>query len=168
MYWTFILIILPFLCINLVFEMMSFRSHAMYSLVSITLIIVGLLYSIAKKMYFLKVEYVKTLDLYNSILYCYMVLASRALYILIFVFDSNMLINMSMILILIIQTTILFSQINYKTKLPKLRVFSKTAGIFGNTVMLLITMLIAVGKVILFKFLSNLYSINERNHSRWC
>ena len=146
--WTVCLrILLPIACINLMYELTRFYLHVLWSSAAVLCIVAILTYLIVKKCFFVKVEFVSKVDECNSLLFSYLNFAIELPYILLFGVTSKFLWGMLMVLILMIQSSIIYNQIFYKVKLAKHKIFAKATAMFGNAIMLLIAMLMTVQKV---------------------
>ena len=140
-------LIWPFIFVNLIFEFYSFKQHIFLSWVSTILLALAILFTIKNRFFFLQLKFIQTFDKNVSISYFYLKIANKALILLLFIPQSKQFLVLIMVLILITQTSILFAQVNHKVVNLKSNIFWKAAGMFGNAVMLIITILITCKKV---------------------
>ena len=152
-FWILWWLILPFFIINIYSDLITFRHHLRYSLFSSLILIISIWLWIYKKFDFLRHEFVQKIYPYNSLLYIYLSLFIKIPLILLFISSSQMVSNLLITSILMIKSTLLFLLIKHKVKLPLQENFNRSFEIFGNSVMLLVTMVISVNKVTSFSLI---------------
>ena len=84
---------------------------------------------------------------YNNLTYNYLIFFFKFPQVLLFLSNSSLLRFLLMIAILMMHTSILFSQFKSKTKLSRIQVFEKAIEIFGSVIMQLILMVLTIYKV---------------------
>ena len=67
--------------------------------------------------------------------------------VIIFLSNSKLLSTLLIVVLMMTHTTLLFTQIRHQTKLPLQKIFDRAATLFGNSIMLLVIMIISVEKV---------------------
>ena len=148
----FLDLISPFLIINIYIDLINIKNHVMYTLYTILMLMIWIVYLIKTKFYFLRYEYVSKVDPYKNSKYFYLQIILKTTCILIFLSNSRLISSLLMILILVIQSSLLSILIMYKVKLPLQKTFDKATMIFCNWIILLVYMLIAVAKVSFYIF----------------
>ena len=84
---------------------------------------------------------------YNNLTYNYLTLFFKFPQVLLFLSNSSLLRFLLMIAILMMHTSILFSQFKSKIKLSRIQVFEKAIEIFGSVIMQLVLMVLTIYKV---------------------
>ena len=146
--WIFIVIINPFLIINISIDIMTISNHAIWSLFTFAYIALCGMICFRNKLYFLKYDFIVKLDSHSNPWYIYMQILIKLECILLFLSYSKLMSSLVMITLLMTHTTLLFMQIRHRIVLPLQRNFDRATTLFWNSVMLIIMMLASVEKVI--------------------
>ena len=145
--WIFIIIINPFLIINISIDIMTISNHAIWSLFTFAYILLCGMICFRNKLYFLKYDFIAKLDSHSNPWYIYMQILIKLECILLFLSYSKLMSSLVMITLLMTHTTLLFMQIRHRIVLPLQRNFDRATTLFWNSVMLIIMMLASVEKV---------------------
>ena len=146
-FWVLCSMILPFFSISIYNDLTNFKHHMKYSVITSLICVVLVWYWVYKKRSFWGSQFMQRIHPYYSLSYTYLSMSIRIPLILLFILTSQMISRLLVIIILIAQSTLLFSLFQSKGKLPLQQNFTKATEIFGNSVMLLITMIISVNIV---------------------
>ena len=145
--WIFIIIINPFLIINISIDIMTISNHAIWSLFTFAYIVLCATICFRNKLYFLKFDFIAKLDSHSSPWYIYMQILIKLECILLFLSNSKLMSILVIITLLMTHTKLLFVQIRHRSVLPLQRNFDRATTLFWNSVMLIIMMLSSAEKV---------------------
>ena len=145
--WIFIIIINPFLIINISIDIMTISNHAIWSLFTFAYIVLCVTICFRNKLYFLKYDFIAKLESHSSPWYIYMQILIKLECILLFLSNSKLVSSLVMITLLMTHTKLLFVQIRHRSVLPLQKNFDRATTLFWNSVMLIIMMLASVEKV---------------------
>ena len=145
--WIFVIIVNPFLIINISIDIMTIFNHTISSLFTFAYIMLLAIICFRNKLYFLQYDFIVKLDPQSSPYYIYMQILIKIECILLFLSYSKLVSSLIMITLLMTHTTMLFIQIQHRSVLPLQRNFDRTTTLFWNSVMLIIMMLVSVEKV---------------------
>ena len=143
--WLCWCIVMPFLCINIYYDLTTYKHHLKLSLFSTFIILLICLYCVLKRLSFISNWTIQKINPYNNLTYIYLTI--RIPIVTIYLSQIQMLSYLLMILILMMHSSLLFAWIKYSVKLPLQQNFSRAAEVFGNSVMQLVIMIIAIDKV---------------------
>ena len=133
--------------ISICTDLMTIANHALWSLFTIWFIWFWVAFWFRSKLYFLGYDFIFKLDPHNKSIYLYMQLLAKLECVIIFLSNSKLLSTLLIVVLMMTHTTLLFTQIRHQTKLPLQKNFDRAATLFGNSIMLLVIMIISVEKV---------------------
>ena len=145
--WIFIVIINPFLIINISIDIMTISKHVIWSLFTFAYIVLCGIICFRYKLYLLQYDFIVKLDPHSNPWYIYMQILIKLECILLFLSYSKLMSSLVMITLLMTHTTLLFMQIRHRSVLPLQRNFDRATTLFWNSVMMIIMMLSSAEKV---------------------
>ena len=145
--WTLWMLILPFFSISMYYDLTTIHNHYASSFFSILILIIILFYWGYNKMWFFKPDLIQKIDPFNTLAYIYLNLLSRVPLVILFLFNSNMGMNILIVVIIVNQWSILFVLVIKNNRLPFHQNFNRATDVFWNSVMLLVILVISLEKV---------------------
>ena len=147
MLWTLSMMILPFFSISMYYDLATIQNHYASSFFSILILIIIVIYWVLNKMWFFKPGLIQKIDPFNSLTYIYLNLLSRVSLVMLFLFDSNMGMNILLVVIIVNHWSIVLVLIIQNNRLPFHQNFNRATDVFWNSVMLLVILVISMEKV---------------------
>ena len=150
--WLLWLLILPFALINIYYDLSTIEDHYIFSFFSILFLAIAVCYWWYTKLSFLKSDVIQEMDPFNNLTYIILNLLSRIPLMMLFVFKSNMAMNVLLIIIIAQYWSILYVLVRHNIKLPFNQNFNRATDVFWSSVMLLVILVISLDKVIIEYF----------------
>ena len=145
--WILSMMILPFFSISMYYDLATIHNHYASSFFSILILITIVIYWVLNKMSFFKTDSIQKIDPFNSLTYTYLNLLSRVPLVMLFLLDSNMEMNILIVVIIVNHWSILYLLVTHNNRLPFHQNFNRATDVFWNSVMLLVILVISMDKV---------------------
>ena len=145
-FWIFWFVVNPFLMVSIYYDLSTIHHHWILSLILILIIAAAIFYWYKVKYYFFRTDFMQKVGQLSNLKFTYLQVWMRVAWVLAFIIDSYSF-TYFMILIVAIQTTLLFNPMNGTTPLKHFKHFERESYFIGQAVMELIVLLVWFEKV---------------------